>query len=59
MSMYSGLEVRVPFCDYRLVEYLYNVPWAMKDYEGYEKGLLRKAMALSRRGDVEYADTML
>ena len=44
MSMYSGLEVRVPFCDYRLVEYLYNVPWAMKDYEGYEKGLLRKAM---------------
>ena len=44
MSMYSGLEVRVPFCDYRLVEYLYNVPWGMKDYEGYEKGLLRKAM---------------
>ena len=43
-SMYSGLEVRVPFCDYRLVEYLYNVPWGMKDYEGYEKGLLRKAM---------------
>ncbi|MBR2590387.1 MAG: asparagine synthase (glutamine-hydrolyzing) [Clostridia bacterium] len=44
MSMYSGLEVRVPFCDYRLVEYLYNVPWEMKDYKGYEKGLLRKAM---------------
>ncbi|MBQ6381198.1 MAG: asparagine synthase (glutamine-hydrolyzing) [Clostridia bacterium] len=44
MSMYSGLEVRVPFCDYRLVEYLYNVPWKMKDYDGYEKGLLRKAM---------------
>ena len=44
MSMFSGLEVRVPFCDYRLVEYLYNVPWAMKDYEGFEKGLLRKAM---------------
>ena len=44
MSMYSGLEVRVPFCDYRLVEYLYNVPWEFKDYGGYEKGLLRKAM---------------
>ena len=44
MSMYSGLEVRVPFCDYRIVEYLYNVPWSMKDYQGYEKGLLRKAM---------------
>jgi len=32
MSMASGLEVRVPFCDHRLVEYVWNVPWAMKDY---------------------------
>ncbi len=44
MSMYNGLEVRVPFCDYRIAEYLYNVPWEMKDYNHYEKGLLRKAM---------------
>ena len=45
MSMYSGLEVRVPFCDYRIAEYLYGVPWAFKDYQGREKGLLRYAMA--------------
>lgn len=44
MSMYHGLEVRVPFCDYRIAEYLYSVPWEYKDYEGREKGLLRKAM---------------
>ena len=44
MSMYHGLEVRVPFCDYRIAEYLYGVPWAMKDHGGCEKGLLRKAM---------------
>ena len=44
MSMYSGLEVRVPFCDYRIAEYLYAVPWEFKDYMGREKGLLRKAM---------------
>ena len=44
MSMYSGLEVRVPFCDYRIAEYLYNVPWEYKDYMGREKGLLRDAM---------------
>ncbi len=44
MSMYCGLEVRVPFCDYRIAEYLYNVPWEYKDYKHYEKGLLRKAM---------------
>ena len=42
--MYSGLEVRVPFCDYRIAEYLYGIPWEMKDYRSREKGLLRKAM---------------
>ena len=44
MSMYSGLEVRVPFCDYRIAEYLYAVPWDFKDHQGREKGLLRYAM---------------
>ncbi len=44
MSMHSGLEVRVPFCDYRIAEYLYSVPWEFKDYRGREKGLLRYAM---------------
>ena len=44
MSMYHGLEVRVPFCDYRIAEYLYGVPWELKDYHGKEKGLLRIAM---------------
>ena len=44
MSMYSGLEVRVPFCDYRIAEYLYGVPWEFKDYKGWEKGLLRHAV---------------
>ena len=45
MSMYWGLEVRVPFCDRRIVEYLYTVPWEFKDHHGREKGLLRHAMA--------------
>lgn len=44
MSMYHGLEVRVPFCDYRIAEYLYSIPWAYKDLDGVEKGLLRKAV---------------
>lgn len=42
--MYSGLEVRVPFCDHRIAEYLYGVPWEYKDFKGKEKGLLRYAM---------------
>ena len=44
IGAYSGVEIRVPFCDYRIVEYMYGVPWGMKDYKGYEKGLLRYAM---------------
>jgi len=44
MSMYHSLEVRVPFCDYRIAEYLYTVPWEFKDHGGKEKGLLRQAM---------------
>ena len=44
MSMYNGFEIRVPFCDYRIVEYAWNIPWEMKAYKGREKGLLRKAM---------------
>ena len=43
MSMACGLEVRVPFCDHRIAEYMYGVPWAMKDLNGMEKGLLREA----------------
>ncbi|MBS7225591.1 MAG: hypothetical protein KH050_09685 [Clostridiaceae bacterium] len=43
MSMYSGLEVRVPFCDHRIVEYAYNMPWHLKAWDGREKGILRKA----------------
>lgn len=45
MSMHCSLEVRVPFCDYRIAEYLYGVPWDFKDRDGKEKGLLRHAMA--------------
>jgi len=45
LSMACGLEVRVPFTDHRLVEYVWNVPWAMKEVGGIEKGLLRTAAA--------------
>ena len=41
-SMAHGLEVRVPFCDHRIAEYAYNIPWEMKALGGREKGLVRK-----------------
>jgi asparagine synthase (glutamine-hydrolysing) len=45
MTMATGLEVRVPFCDHRIVEYVWNIPWEIKNYQGREKGLLRLALA--------------
>jgi asparagine synthase (glutamine-hydrolysing) len=44
MSMAVGLEVRVPFCDHRLVEYVWNIPWEIKTAGDREKGILRKAL---------------
>ena len=44
MSMSNSLEVRVPFADYRLIEYAFNLPDEYLFYEGREKGLLRKAL---------------
>ena len=44
MGMYNGFEIRVPFCDYRLAEYVWNIPWEMKALNGREKGLLRYIM---------------
>ncbi|MEV7404213.1 asparagine synthase (glutamine-hydrolyzing) [Streptomyces sp. NPDC091267] len=44
-SMAVGLEVRVPFCDHRLVEYVYNTPWSLKSFDDREKSLLREATA--------------
>ncbi|GCE50894.1 asparagine synthase (glutamine-hydrolysing) [Thermosporothrix hazakensis] len=45
MSMAAGVEVRVPFCDKRIVEYVWNIPWKMKTIDGQEKGILRRALA--------------
>lgn len=44
-SMYNGLEVRVPFCDYRIVSYAYNMPWELKALNGREKGIVRQAFS--------------
>ena len=43
MSMAVGPEVRIPFCDHRLVEYVYNTPWSLKTFDGRQKSLLRGA----------------
>ena len=54
MSMATGLEIRVPFCDHRIAEYLYHTPWKYKYYQNREKGLLRYAMRQYLPNEVLY-----
>lgn len=54
MSMASGVEVRVPFADHRLLEYVYNVPWKIKFKNKVEKSLLREAMSDYLPGKILY-----
>src|SRR6185312_16815390 len=44
MSMASGLELRLPFLDHRLVEYVLSIPGGMKLDSRTPKHLLVKAM---------------
>ncbi len=39
-----GLELRLPYCDHRLVQYVFNAPWSAKTFDGREKSLLRAAL---------------
>jgi asparagine synthase (glutamine-hydrolysing) len=54
MSMSNSLEVRVPFADYRLVEYAFNIPMNFKYCDEREKGLLRRALKGILPQDVLY-----
>jgi asparagine synthase (glutamine-hydrolysing) len=54
MSMAVGFEVRVPFCDHRLVQYVWNIPSEMKSTGDIEKGILRRALEDFLPHDVLY-----
>lgn len=43
-SMASGVEIRMPFMDHRIVTYCFSLPWTSKVGNGYTKRILRDAM---------------
>ncbi|KAN0015506.1 hypothetical protein ACTFIU_008241 [Dictyostelium citrinum] len=53
-SMSQSLEVRVPYCDYNLVEYCWNIPYIMKSIDDIEKGILRRSMTQQLPRDILY-----
>jgi len=44
-AMRHGVEVRMPFMDYRLVNFCFALPWHSKIKQGYTKAILRDALA--------------
>jgi asparagine synthase (glutamine-hydrolysing) len=43
-SMAAGVEVRMPFLDYRLVSFCFSIPWQSKLRDGKTKSILRDAL---------------
>ncbi|EEO23035.1 MULTISPECIES: asparagine synthase (glutamine-hydrolyzing) [Helicobacter] len=43
-SMINGIEVRMPFLDHRLVEFVFSLPYTYKIRNGYTKALIRDAL---------------
>lgn len=43
MARVSDFKIRAPFCNFKLMKYVYNIPWEYRVYGNMEKGLLRYA----------------
>lgn len=43
-SMINGVEIRMPFLDYRLVSFAFSIPASSKVRNGYTKAIVRDAM---------------
>ena len=44
-SMMSGVEIRMPLIDHRIVEFAFSIPWSSKVRNGYTKSVLRDAVS--------------
>ncbi len=43
-SMASGVEIRMPFLDYRVVSFAFSIPWNSKIRNGYTKAIVRDGL---------------
>jgi asparagine synthase (glutamine-hydrolysing) len=44
MASAAGLIMLLPFCDYKLMQYVYNIPGEINSVDDIERGILRRAM---------------
>jgi asparagine synthase (glutamine-hydrolysing) len=43
--MASGVEIRIPLLDHRIVDFAFSIPWSSKLRNGFTKAILRDAVA--------------
>lgn len=58
-SMASGVEIRMPFMDYRVVTYAMSLSWRSKLHGGFSKSIIRDAMSPYMPKEIAYRKTKL
>jgi asparagine synthase (glutamine-hydrolysing) len=53
-SMASGVEIRMPFMDHRLVSYCFSLSWKSKLRNGYTKAIVRDALKDMMPADIAF-----
>lgn len=58
-SMASGVEIRMPFMDHRVVEFAFSIGWKSKLHGGYSKSIIRDALAPIMPESIAYRRTKI
>lgn len=58
-SMAAGVEIRMPFLDYRIVEFAFSIGWRSKLHGGFSKSIVRDAGASFMPEEIAYRRTKL
>lgn len=58
-SMASGVEIRMPFMDYRIVEYAFSIGFRSKLHGGFSKSIIRDALAPFMPEEIAYRRTKI
>lgn len=53
-SMASGVEIRMPFMDHRIVTFAFSIPWTSKLRNGFSKSIIRDGMARLMPREIAY-----
>lgn len=53
-SMINGVEIRMPFMDYRIVQFAFSIGWQSKIRNGFSKNIIRDALAPFMPEDIAY-----